>query len=249
MPPLRVRVLAGVIALLALTGCSATAAPSDTAAPPSAEPTSSAPEAAPAVAECDGILFEVGGEIAGEDLAACMSAAMLAAGSGAHRVENSTGVTDVEFAWTPEFSMSAQGELAFVIRGEDGWVDVGNGWVRGDMSSSDPEIMMAGTLVETVRQVGDPRVMTALLAQTPWTIVESGTVPATDAVADTAWLLQPTGSISLMGVAVSDPQLWFGTDYLGVYFVATASVMGVTETTSNTFLQWGEPVEIPNPEA
>lgn len=200
-----------------------------------------------AIGECEGILLEAGAELDGTDLGACMSAAMLAAGSGAHVVENSTGTSYAQYEWTPEFSMHVEGEVEVVIRGDDGWMlTPESGWVRGDTGSADPEEMMAGTMVELVRAFGDPRSIGSMLAQTDWTIVENGSVPSSEALADIAWLLEPTGSIEMFGVSASDVQLWLGADYLGVYYVATASAMGITDTTSNTFTQWGEPVDIPD---
>lgn len=252
------------VAALALAGCSSSAPePPDpdegvttTSAEPPEETSTASPEEptdeptdAVALPECEPVLLESGAEISGADLSACMSAAMLAAGSGSHVVETSTGTSTVDFQWTPEFSMHSQGDIDVVVRGDTGWVDTGTGWVRGDPDSSDPQEAMAGTLLELVRAFGDPRGMTSIFTQTSWQVVEEAPVPATGAVTDTAWLLQPQGTMEMFGVAMSDVQLWLGADHLGVYFVGTGSTMGVTETTSNTFTQWGEPVEIPDPGA
>ncbi|WP_420114960.1 hypothetical protein [Pseudactinotalea sp.] len=212
------------------------------------DPTDDDPAPATAPPECDGILFGTDQEIDGMVLGDCMAAAMLAAGSGAHVVENSTGTSYAQYEWTPDFSMHVQGEVEVVLRGDDGWMRTETGgWVRGDVNSADPEEMMAGTMVELVRAFGDPRAIASVLAQTSWLMNGQESVPDDEALADTAWLLEPTGTIEMFGVTATDVQLWLGADYLGVYFVATASAMGVSDTTSNTFTQWGQPVEIPDP--
>lgn len=257
--------LAGLVALTlaACTGASTGGGPApapddsatmtqagdDTTTEPTPEATeTTAPTDAVALPECEGILFETGAEIGGQLLADCMSAAMFAAGSGSHIVESSDGspASHVDFEWTPQFSMYAQGEATYVVTGDEGWVQMDGRWVRGDQTSSDPEEVIAGAVVELVRTFGDPRVMTSAFTQTVWDVVEEGPVPTTGAVSDTAWLLEPQGTFEMLGVTVTGAQLWLGTDYLGVYYVATGSFSGISATSSNTFTQWGEPVEIPD---
>ena len=53
--------------------------------------------------------------------------------------------------------------------------------------------------------------------------------------------------MSALGVTLSDVGLWIGADHLGVYHVATGTIGDISETTANTFVQWGEPVDIPDP--
>lgn len=199
------------------------------------------------VPACEGILLESGAVIDGDDLTACMAPAMVAAGSGSQVVENSSGVTHVDFMWDPGLSMSATGAVNFVVEGHEGWVEMDGEWVRGNQDSSDPQEVIAGGIIEAVGALGNPSAMVGMFAQTDWDVVEEAGVPAQNAVSDIAWLLTPRQPFSMVGVQVSDVELWIGADFLGVYFVGTGSVGGVSETTSNTFTQWGEPVEIPDP--
>lgn len=255
---------------LLLTGCSASPDPSNatgpsnaadpseaadpsTAADPSSSPAEGSTTEADAVAgppaECEGILFEENAVIPGKQLGDCMAAAMRAAGSGSHRVDSSDGESStVEFEWTPAFSMVIDGSSAVVVRGNTGWVKMGGGWVQADPGSTDGQVVMATSIVKLVRVFGDPRTLAAGIAANDWRIVGEGSVPVSDALADVAWQLVPTsGSVSFGPVKISDYELWLGSDYLGVYSVGTGSMGDVAVTTSNTFLQWGEPVEIPDP--
>ncbi|WP_206445642.1 hypothetical protein [Agrococcus sp. KRD186] len=250
-----------ILAALLLAGCSSSSTstesplatePADASATgtdPAAEPDASADPVAAAVPECDGILFESGAVIPGEQLGGCMAAAMLAVGSGSHRVDSSDGTSStVQFEWTPQFSMSADGDLPLVVRGDDGWALLPeSGWVRADEGSTDPQVMLATAAVKLTRVFGDPRTLGAAMAQTDWRVVDETSVPATDAVADVAWQLEAAGAFAMLGIAITDYQLWLGNDYLGAYAVGTAAVGDISATTSNTFLQWGEPVEIPAP--
>ncbi|RZU62776.1 hypothetical protein [Zhihengliuella halotolerans] len=210
-------------------------------------------EADVSVPECGGILLEEGGSTSGEELGGCISAAMVAAGSGVHRVETSDGESQtVSFRWNPDFEMSAEGGQAVVIKGDDGWIrDAETGaWIKGDAESSDPQALMAGTIVELVRVASHPEMIAATIAAADtWTIVEEGEVPVDDAVAERGWLFEPAGPMEVLGVELTDYKIWLTPDYLGVYAEATGTTMGQTVTTRDTFLEWGEPVEIPDPEA
>lgn len=233
----------------------ASAATNPTATDPAAHEDASADQSSEqgtepgALPECDGILFETGAEIAGQQLGDCMAAAMYAAGSGSHRVDEDTGRSSlVHFQWTPEFSMSVEGDAPIVVRGDTGWANLGpRGWVQADPSSTDGEVLMATTIIEASKAFGDPRVIGSVLGQSDWRVVGETSVPATDAVADIAWQLEPVSALPFGPVTMTDYQLWLRNDYLGAYSVGTGSFGGITATTSNTYLQWGEAVEIPDP--
>lgn len=253
-----------------LVGCSSTQGPdagagadtgdaAETVTGPGAEPTASVdPDLDPGVdagadpselAECTGIAFEAGAEIAGPQLGACLTAAMVAAGSGTHRVDEDTGRSSlVHFQWTPEFSMSVEGDAPIVVRGDTGWVDMGPaGWVQADPGSSDGQVVLATAIVEASTAFADPRVIGGVLGQSDWRVIGEAPVPATDAVAESAWHLEAIAPVPFGPVSISDYQLWLRGDYLAAYASATGTFGGITATTTNTYLQWGEPVEIPEP--
>jgi len=260
--------LARLITVIAVLGLASGCGPGEEEPPVSSAPTAadSSPPAggasppledddgvAVSVPECGGILLEEGGSTSGEELGGCISAAMVAAGSGVHRVETSDGDSQtVSFRWNPDFEMSAEGGQAVVIKGDDGWIrDAETGaWIKGDAESSDPQALMAGTIVELVRVASHPEMIAATIAAADtWTIVEEGEVPVDDAVAERGWLFEPAGPMEVLGVELTDYKIWLTPDYLGVYAEATGTTMGQTVTTRDTFLEWGGPVEIPDPEA
>ncbi|WP_156761325.1 hypothetical protein [Microbacterium karelineae] len=228
----------------------------DASAPAEAPPATAAPTEGtgtetPAVPpECDGFLFAPDTQIDGRLLGDCMAAAMQLAGSGVQRVDASDGTSSlVEFAWDPDFSMSVEGDQHVVVRGDDGWLHVPEvGWVKSEPGSEDPIVQQATMIVELTRALGSPQVLAEFFATSPtWTLVEDAPVPAADAVADVAWLIEPDSAMNLAGVELTDVELWLTTDHLGAYFVGTGTFGGVSTTTSNTFLEWGGDVEIPNP--
>ena len=209
------------------------------------------PAVSKAPLECEGIVFTSGAVIEGTQLGDCMVAAMLAAVTGTHRVE-STGEppTVVDFQWNPDFSMNIKGEdHSVIIKGDTGWLKYPAGnWIQEDEYSTDPEVIMASGLIKIVRAFSHPLFLREYLSMsTTWKVVGKEPVPASDAYVDVAWHLVPEGPINMDIFTLTDVGLWLSDDYLGAYFVSTSTGMGVTVTTSNTFLQWGEPVDIPNP--
>jgi hypothetical protein len=214
---------------------------------------SSVPEPAVGKAplECEGIVFKSGAVIEGTQLGDCMVVAMLAAVSGTHRVESSgDSPTVVDFQWNPDFSMNIKGEShSVIIKGDTGWFEHPKGnWIQEDEHSTEPEVVMASGIIKAVRTLSNPLFLREYLAMSPtWTVVGEEPVPASDAFVDVAWHLVPEGPINMEIVTLTDVGVWLSNDYLGAYFVSTSTGMGITVTTSNTFLQWGEPVDIPDP--
>ncbi len=201
--------------------------------------------------ECDGILFEKDAVIDGMKLGDCMVAAMLAAGTGTHRVESTDGPTSVvDFQWNPDFSMNVKGEqFSMVIMEDTGWVKYPEtNWIQENASSTEPEVIVASGTIRAVRALSNPLILREYLAMSStWTVVGKEPVPAEDAFVDVAWHLVPEGPINMDIVTLTDVGLWLSNDYLGAYYVGTGTTMGVSVTTSNTFLQWGGVVDIPDP--
>lgn len=251
--------LAALVAL-ALTACTddpppapspTTSEESSTSAPePTDEATtSSEPEDAVGIPECEDVPLEDGEVVDGEGLADCMAAAMIAAGSGSQLLTTSDGVTEVDFEWTPELALHAQGTVEYVIRGDVGWLRQDGRWIEGDSGSSDPEEAHAGAIIELSRAFGDPRGMVMLFSQTAWDVIGQEDVPDGVAAAQTGLLLRPEGPLTLLGVTLSDVELWLDESYLGLYFIGTGQFGGISETTTSTFTQWGQPVDVPDPGA
>lgn len=201
--------------------------------------------------ECEGIILESNAVIEGGKLADCIVAAMLAAGTGTHRVESSVAPpTVVDFLWDPDFSMNVrEGQNSVIIKGNTGWYKGDNGkWIQEEDHSSDPDVNLANGIIKLTRVFSNPLVLRDYFASSPtWIVVGEESVPADDAVSDIAWHLVPEAPINYNGVMLTDVGIWLTSNYLAAYYVSTATMMGVTDTTSNTFLQWGEKVEIPDP--
>lgn len=201
--------------------------------------------------KCEGIIFESNAVIEGTKLANCMMAAMLAAGTGTHRLESTAEpAAIVDFLWDPDFSLNVrEGENSVIIKGNTGWVKNDKGkWIQEEDNSLDPEIQLANIIIKMVRAFSNPMVLRDYIELSPtWIVVGEESVPAEDAVTDIAWHLVPKGPIHLDDITLTDVGLWLTSGYLGAYYVSTSSGMGFTVTSSNTFLQWGEKVEIPDP--
>lgn len=201
---------------------------------------------------CKGILFSVSQEIEGSVLGDCIVEAMLAQQSGSHIVKDESGIhTTVDFKWDPHFSLAVDNEeFAVILKEDTGWMKTLDGrWIQEDPNSDHPEVRMANTIIQGYRVFADPRFIAELLGMVnTWTVVGEEKVPDREAFTDTAWKLTSDDVIDMQISVISDFEFWITSDYLGAYFVATGSAGGISVQTSNTFTQWGDEVDIPDPE-
>lgn len=204
-----------------------------------------------APAECDGIVFEKDAVIDGNQLANCMMAAMLAAKTGSHIVQSTSGSNSaVDFKWDPEFAMSVKSDNISIVLYEDtGWMQLEDGrWIEETDDTLDTDILIATNTIKLTRAFAHPYMITQYLAlNSKWKVIDELDVPAPEAFKDVAWKLIPESPINFEGITISDVELYLTDEYLGAYYVATANIMNVKDTTSNTFTQWGGPVTIPEP--
>lgn len=200
---------------------------------------------------CKGIILEVDSVVAGEKLGECMMEAMLAVETGSQRFESSDGTNSVvDFQWKPEFSMHVKnGDNSIVLKENTGWIKLSGGkWIEETDTSEDIDTILAVGTLKLARVFSSPQVMTQYIALgSSWRVLEETSVPAEDAFVDVAWKLVPEAPIVVEGITISNMELYLTTDYLGAYYVSTGTVAGISTTSSNTFLQWGGPVTIPNP--
>lgn len=214
----------------------------------SKEETDSEPEP-PAV--CKGILLESNAVVEGRKLANCMMEMMLSVQTGSHRVESSDGTNSVvDFQWTPEFAMNVDaGDTTMVLKENTGWIKMPDGrWIEETDTAEDGDTIIAVNTLKLARAFSSPQMMTEYLAlASSWKVLEETSVPAEDAFVDVAWKLVPESPIAMEGITLSNVELYMTDHYLGAYYIATATVAGISTTTSNTFIQWGEPVKIPEP--
>lgn len=200
---------------------------------------------------CEGITFETNAIIDGQQLATCMVDAMLLKQTGSHIVTSGTGEqTTVDFEWSPNFSMhSFNDNMSVIIKEDTGWFkNAGGQWIEEDETNEDPESAIATGVIKLTRAFSHPSTITQFLTlNSSWKVHGKEQVPASEAFINEAWKLIPDAPITLEGLTISDVELWLSDAYLGAYYVSTITVAGITETTSNTFTQWGEPVTIPSP--
>ncbi|GGA90070.1 hypothetical protein GCM10008025_35830 [Ornithinibacillus halotolerans] len=200
---------------------------------------------------CEGIIFEAGKEIDGSTLADCVVEAMISQQSGSHIVRDDTGFSStVDFKWDPNFSLSLHSnEFSVVLKEDTGWVNTGTGWIQADSNSTEPEVMMATSLIDLYRVFSDPRFIAEYLGAVPtWTVVGEESTPDSEAFVDIAWKLTSDDVVDMGLSVLTDWEYWITSDYLGAYFAATGTSGDFTVRTSNTFIQWGGEVEIPDPE-
>lgn len=248
--------LVGVLVVV-FTGCSASA-PSPVppvTSPPNANSADAVETAPPAPVpnSCTDIVFEEDATLSGAELGTCMGDAMEQAGSGSSRDESLIdGLVEtqfVDFQWDPTYSMSVTGgEVGDLVITEDtGWMRMpGEDWIQAD--PNDPDKTLVTSVVKVVRKAADPRAYRAYMGLSPtWTVVEKQAVPSEGAFHAKAWLLTPDVPINLWGVTVNDYQMWIGDDFLGSYATGTGTAGGISVKSSQTFLQWGLPVNIPKP--
>lgn len=234
-------------AIVGLTGCSPAESTSSSIAPSTSASELAAPISLP---ECEGIVLAANETVDGDTLGACIVAAMLGASSGTQRVESSDGSSAiVDFEWNPDYSMHSTGDSgSTIIEGDTGWLMLDGRWIQEDPASEDPEVALATGTIQLVRAASDPRALADYFALSPtWTIVGEEPVPAPDAVVDSGWKIVPDTAFSVGPVAISDMAVWLTPRYLGAYTVSTGTAFGFTTTSSSTFMQWGKPVEIPDP--
>ncbi|MER2128361.1 hypothetical protein NSQ62_09085 [Solibacillus sp. FSL H8-0523] len=199
--------------------------------------------------QCITIKFEKDALINGNELAHCMMATMLAAKTGSHFAQTSTASTNVDFKFDPQYSMYVENEdMSIIIHENTGWLKQEGQWIEEDDTSEDMDVILATNTIKLTRVFSHPYMITQYLAAvSQWKVIDFGEVPDNKAFVKTAWQLVPEGPVNLEGMTLSDVELWITDEYLGAYYVSTGNIAGITETTSNTFTQWGEPITIPEP--
>jgi len=256
--------LAAVFALSACTAASplSGSSPTESASTPGATATATAPgstggaAAISAPADCDAVDLKPGAKVAGTDLAACVVGYSRAARSGHVSMSASDGASggaDFVFGDAPSMSgtvTSSDGTTSFVLTPDEAWVTLDGAWVQGDVNSSDPKKMLAGTVGQAYRAFADPSAAASLIsAASSWTVQtdqDAVDVPGEGQVQ--AWRLQSDAPFSALGTQVQDMIVWLSSAHVPVGTQATVSVGGVQTTTAQHFSRWGMPVSIATPQ-
>lgn len=264
---LATRTSLALVGALLLAGCSGGTADAPADPPTASAPVDASPEptttpepeasaattdavdaadpAADAPAACTGVATDPRELTPGDVLGECIVTAMVAAGSGKMTVAADDGEppTEVDFRYDPELSLVSRGpDMSFVVVDDTAWLNVGGQWHREGDGSTMGDLLTDG--LGALRAFSDPRASAAVIGACPeWE--SSGLI--THADAGNAIAYKCTAPFEAIGVTMSEYRIVVDPGFLGIESVGTGDFMGFTTTTTQTFRDWGEPVEIPRP--
>lgn len=231
-------------------------APTEAAPEPSDEPTQEPAQAAREVpSECSDLSLTAGQQYSGQELGACVSAALVSFGSGRMDSTGDQLQGTAEFLYSPEYSVKVAGKadgssMSLVFVEDTMWVDNGSGWVEGDINSSDQEEMLAGLAGELYRIYSDP-IQTANLVSggDSWTTasaLETKKLPNGQSVE--SFKITNDAPFTWNDIQVEELVLWYGPDWLPVATQATTSVAGLGSITNGQeFYDLGTEITIEPP--
>jgi hypothetical protein len=235
--PTRVSLIICVPLVLALVGCSA-AGEAKHPSPSVSETT----EEQGTLPECEGFLFDEGGQLSGDLMAGCISATMMAHNFGKMTVDSDEHGGLTSFRYQPEFAASVElsGETRLLIEGDQMWFKDEMGWVQAVKDDSDVRANMAHAVASTFRAMSDPRAAVDMISTPPvWDIIGDEEVETVDGNTVTAWKFTAAESFTYLGVQFSELSFWLDRDYTTVQQHAESSAMGVSATTLNRYYDWG----------
>ncbi|MYU20883.1 hypothetical protein [Streptomyces sp. SID8352] len=249
--------LAAAVLGLGLAACSTDEAePSAAGGKPAAETTGAAPSEAPskpaweAPASCTALSLRPGATLAGGPLGTCVSEALSSHGSGKMRITADT-FGDVEFTYDPEYNFqgeltSPEGPVKMVFLDGTMWIDQGDGPVKGDRDSDDPQEQLVGVTGELYRVFSDVKYTAEMVRSQPvWKVDDAkDSIELPDGKTAQAYRITSDGAFTWNGFPVQDFVLWFAEDWTPVGDQATVEVAGTRATHTQHFYDLGEPVEI-----
>lgn len=260
----RLVTLAMAAALGALAGCaeaerSPRAETGSEASPAQGVPAEGAPaEAATddgaawsAPESCRRLPLEPGGTLPGAGLGECVSQALRSYGSGKERVRSPELQGEISFTYDPDFAFQGGGrtgggevEMTYV----DGtmWVDRGDGPVKGDIESADPEERMVGVAAQLYRIFADPSMTADLIAASRTWRVDAELARRTqpDGERVEAHRIVSAAPFRWHDIPVEEFVVWFAPDWTPVGTQASIRLGGMVSTSAQDFYDLGEPVTI-----
>ncbi|MEZ7005517.1 hypothetical protein [Streptomyces sp. AD55] len=238
---------------LGVTACGAdTAEPRAADEKPATETTAAPPskQAWQAPQSCTGLTLEPGATLDGTPLGQCVSEALSSYGSGKMHITADT-YGDVEFTYDPTYNF--QGELT----GPDGpvkmvfldgtmWIDQGDGPVKGDKDSDDPQEQLVAATGELYRVFSDVTYTAEMVRSQPvWKVDDAkDTIELPNGETAEPYRITSDGAFTWNGFPVKDFVLWFAEDWTPVGDQATVEVAGAQATHTQHFYDLGEPVHI-----
>lgn len=243
--------------MLTLVGCSAPAEGDvEPSKKPSAETSADADPADPgwtAPEECSSLDLNVGATLAGSALGECVAQSLVSFGSGRETVQTSTNTSEVAFRYDPDFEMQGEtkttdGSMRLTYVDGTMWVDDGSGPVKGDVDSDDMDEMLAGLTGEMIRIFADPAMTADMVARgAEWVVGEQVDVELGNGETVRAFPIDVAAPYTWNEMPVQEHVVWFAEGWVPVGGRGTVATMGMTETTTQTYYDLGEPVEITPP--
>ncbi|MEV0783318.1 hypothetical protein AB0I52_10100 [Streptomyces sp. NPDC050423] len=250
-----------LVALL-LTGCSsadadadagepAASSPAESASSPAAEASSASEYTTPAA--CADVPLESDATIPGKALAACVTAAMEAYGTGTEHVtsDDQESTTRFRFGDDPAMAGDVAGEAAessFVFLGDEEWIKTDGKWVKGDPAGNTQETLVA-SLGKAYRALADPQVTADVIASSPvWKVDTEKALISLENGKDThAWRITNAKPFNWHGAEMTEYIVWLEDDATPVGAQGTSSMGGTPSTTVQHFYDLGKPVTIEPP--
>lgn len=204
-------------------------------------------------ASCAALTLAPGAVLDGVSLGECVSQALSSYGSGTMRMTGET-YGDVDFTYDPTYSFHGDlsgpdGPLILTFVDGEMWVDSGDGPVKGDLQSEDPEEKMVGVAAALYRVYSDLEQTAELVrAQPVWRVEEArDQVSLPDGQIVESYRIVSDGPFTWNEMPVSEFILWFGDDWVPVGDQATINAFGQPMTHVQHFFDLGKPVTITPP--
>ncbi|WP_449373242.1 hypothetical protein [Arthrobacter psychrolactophilus] len=203
---------------------------------------------------CTAQELSFGATLDGGPLGECVSQALASYGSGKMSMSNGDDYGTVAFTYTPDYSVqgtmtSAGEEIELTFLDGTMWIDSGEGPIKGDPESENPEEVLVAAVAEMYKVFSNPAMTAELISASPkWGIDGALALRTLDNGENVqAYRMESTEPFSWNGIPVSEMILWFGEDWMPVGTQASLSMAGVSTTTTQQFYDLGKPVEIKAP--
>ncbi|MCD7100747.1 hypothetical protein [Pseudoclavibacter sp. 13-3] len=249
-----------LLAAGALAACSAggqdTSSEQNAVSEERTSPSSSGEESRTAApASCADLRLDAEGVIAGAQLGPCLADGLAQAGtlrSTQYSAGEQTGHSDVVIV--PELAISGTSsvggtESRVVSVGGETWADLGDGWVHGDESSSNPVEVIVAQAGQVALATMNPQAIADGIASCPsWRVdaqraelrseggVEAGAVP-----------VRCEGTLTLGGVQVQDAAVFFRPDWTPLGTEGTGVFAGVSSAFAAHYYDHGAQISVQPP--
>ncbi|MFT4259631.1 hypothetical protein [Microbacterium sp.] len=257
MKPRLLAAAAAAALVVALTSCSAppdaestdtasAAASAPASAPPSEATPTTEPEPVPSCLQID----TTEPTVDGTTLGTCISDALPVIGTFKATSDMSGEPQEVEIRLRPDVALHGRSPDNEVIYLDDiAYTNEGDGWVKGDIGSDDPEEYVAGAagLALLTAFAGD--VLKQSIAACPvWNIeVASKKITLPDSTVVDSRVFSCAAPFESFGMTVSPMNVWIGADWTPYGYESTVTGLGQIVEGVSFYYDHGVPVEIVAP--